>query len=100
MADYRLTNKAVEDLNGIWEYTFDTWSVEQADTYYTLLLDYCQKIADKPDLEKSYDGIRNDLFGLKVNRHIIFYRKIKTGMIEITRILHDRMDLGNRIKGY
>ncbi|HET8861375.1 type II toxin-antitoxin system RelE/ParE family toxin [Marivirga sp.] len=97
MSEYRLTNKAVEDLNAIWVYTFDNWSEEQADKYYHVLLGFCQNIADKPDLGKNYEGIRPDLFGLVVNRHIIFYRKITTDLIEITRILHSRMDLKNRI---
>lgn len=97
MAEYRLTNKAVEDLNAIWVYTFDNWSEEQADKYYHVLLSFCQNIADKPDVGKNYEGIRPDLFGLVVNRHIIFYRKITTDFIEITRILHSRMDLKNRI---
>jgi len=34
MAKYELTNKAVADLNGIWEYTFENWSENQADRYY------------------------------------------------------------------
>ena len=38
MAEYKLTNKAVEDLNDIWEYTIEKWSEEQADKYYNLLL--------------------------------------------------------------
>ena len=33
MAKYSLTRKAVEDLSKIWNYTFDTWSENQADTY-------------------------------------------------------------------
>ncbi len=97
MADYRLTNKAVEDLNGIWDYTFDNWSEEQADRYYEMLLNSCQNIADKPNLGRNYDGITTDLFGFKSNRHIIFYRKFETAPIEITRILHGRMDLKSRI---
>lgn len=97
MAEYLLTNKAVEDLNRIWDYTFDNWSEDQADKYYNMLLGFCHNIADNPALGKNYEGIRTDLFGLKANRHIIFYRKINPRMIEITRILHERMDLKNRI---
>ncbi|MDR9398896.1 type II toxin-antitoxin system RelE/ParE family toxin [Salibacter sp.] len=97
MAKYELTNKAVEDLTGIWEYTIDEWSEPQADRYYNLLLDSCQDIANNPDLGKNYPEIANDLFGLKTSRHIIFYRKRINQPIEITRILHDRMDLKNRI---
>ncbi len=97
MAEYKLTNKAVEDLAGIWEYTFDKWSEKQADRYYKMLLDNCQDIANNPELGKNYQGIASELFGLKVNRHIIFYRKLDNKPIEITRILHERMDLKNRI---
>ncbi|MDX1327939.1 MAG: type II toxin-antitoxin system RelE/ParE family toxin [Arenibacter sp.] len=98
MANYNLTNKAVEDLNAIWDYTFDKWSEKQADRYYDMLLNSCQDIANNPDLGKNYDGITENLFGLKANRHIIFYRIIENSPIEITRILHGRMDLKNRIK--
>ena len=88
MAEYRLTHKAVEDLNGIWNYTLHKWSEEQADKYYDMLLGLCQDIAENPQIGKNYDEITTDLFGLKANRHIIFYRKIETELIEITRILH------------
>ena len=97
MAKYELTNKAVADLNGIWEYTVENWSENQADRYYDMLLEICQDIADNPELGKNYEGIKSDLFGLKVNRHVIFYRKSKVNSIEITRILHERMDLKRRI---
>lgn len=92
MAEYNLTNKAVEDLTGIWEYTIEKWSEQQADRYYNYLLDNCQDIANNPELGKNYEGIANDLFGLKTSRHIIFYRKFIDKPIEITRILHGQMD--------
>lgn len=98
MANYKLTNKAVEDLNNIWDYTFEEWSEQQADIYYNLLLKSCEDIANNPDLGKNYIGVRKELFGYKINRHIIFYRKLHEKPIEITRILHERMDLTNRIK--
>ena len=33
------TNKAVDDLSSIWEYTVRTWSVSQAERYYNLLIE-------------------------------------------------------------
>ncbi|MFV0530440.1 MAG: type II toxin-antitoxin system RelE/ParE family toxin [Flavobacteriales bacterium] len=97
MAEYKLTNKAVEDLTGIWEYTIEKWSEKQADKYYEMLLKNCQDIADDPNTGKNYNGIKKELFGVKANRHIIFYRKSINEPIEITRILHERIDLKNRI---
>jgi len=98
MAKYFLTNKAVDDLTEIWNYTFEEWSEQQADKYYQLLIGNCNEIAQNPTLGKNYEGIITALFGFKVARHIIFYRKISTYEIEITRILHERMDLKSRIK--
>lgn len=97
MVEFYLTNKAVEDLNEIWNYTYDQWSEKQADKYYQRLFDDIQTLTDNPNLGKNYDGIANDLFGLRSQRHIIFFRRIQKNKIEITRILHERMDLKNRI---
>jgi toxin ParE1/3/4 len=98
MAKYKLTNKAVDDLTQIWNYTFDKWSESQADKYYQMLIDTCEEVANNSDLGKNYSDVTGNLLGFKVGRHIIFYRLIKENEIEITRILHERMDLKNRIK--
>lgn len=97
MANYILTNKAVADLANIWNYTFDNWSEQQADTYYQMLLYNCQEIANNPSSGKNYEGVIKNSFGYKTGRHIIFYRKIDQEKVEITRILHTQMDLKNRI---
>jgi toxin ParE1/3/4 len=97
MAEFKLTNKALEDLSKIWDYTFEVWSENQADIYYEMLITNCQEIADNPHLGKNYEGIAQNLRGMKTNRHIIFYRTINQNYIEITRILHERMDLNKRV---
>jgi len=97
MAKYKLTNKAVEDLSKIWDYTFEVWSERQADKYYKSLISNCQEIAANPHLGKNYSEINQSLLGMKMNRHIIFYRILNKNYIEITRILHERMDLKTRI---
>ncbi len=97
MAKFKLTNKAVEDLSKIWDYTFEVWSERQADKYYESLILDCQEIANNPELGKKYEGITQNLLGMKTNRHIIFYRTLNENYVEITRILHERMDLKKRI---
>jgi len=93
MASYKLTNKAVDDLSKIWDYTFEIWSERQADKYFLELMSSCQEIAESPEVDKNYEGIAKQLFGLKTNRHIIFHRIAEKDYIEITRILPERMDL-------
>jgi len=98
MARYRFTNKAVDDLTQIWNYTLIKWSENQADIYYHMLIENCKEIASNPDLGKNYSEIAPSLLGFKSGRHIIFYRKIDENEIEIIRIIHEQMDLKNRIK--
>ncbi|OMQ11545.1 type II toxin-antitoxin system RelE/ParE family toxin [[Flexibacter] sp. ATCC 35103] len=96
MNKYHLTNKAVEDLTNIWNYTYDEWSESQADKYYPLLLNSCKEIAENPNLGKKYDNITDKLLGFKSNEHIIFYQIISNSEVEIIRILHRRMDLKSK----
>ena len=93
MPNYILTNKAVDDLSNIWNYSFEVWSESQADKYYYMLLDSCQELADEKVSGKNYEEISKDIAGFRIGQHIIFYRKLKSNKIEIARILHSRMDL-------
>ena len=98
MAKYHLTNKAVEDLTNIWEYTVETWSEQQADDYYNMLITSCQKITENPRLfSLKYEEIAEGLHGYRANKHIIFYRILTDGEILVIRILHQRMDLKHRV---
>ncbi len=98
MANYFLTNKAVEDLSKIYEYTFEFWSENQADKYYEELINFCQLLAENQMIGRIYTEIYPDLYGFLANQHIIFYRILTKDKIEITRILGAEMDLKNRIK--
>jgi toxin ParE1/3/4 len=64
MANYKLTKKAVEDLENIWDYTFEKWSLEQADKYYSLLIYSCNLIGENPTIGKNYFGVITELFGV------------------------------------
>lgn len=98
MAKYHLTNKAVEDLTNIWEYTVDTWSERQADDYYNMLIASFQKITENPRLfGLKYEEIAAGLYGYRANKHIIFYRILADKDILVIRILHQRMDLKHRV---
>lgn len=98
MAKFSLTQKAIDDLSAIWNYTYDKWSEKQADNYYFQLLTTCQKLADEPELGKKYEEIEIGIFGFRFRKHILFYRISKNQNIEILRILHVQMDLKNRIQ--
>lgn len=98
MANYVLTNKAVADLENIWHYTCEAWSEKQADNYYYLLLDAWEDLANEKVAGKLYPEIGDQVFGFRISRHIIFFRKTGPQKIEVARILHSSMDLKNRMK--
>lgn len=97
MPKYVLTNKALEDLAKIWNYTYDVWSEAQADKYYYMLIDSCEELGNNKVAGKRYPEIHNGLLGFKIGLHIIFYQHFKGDKIEIIRILHSRIDLKSRI---
>ena len=97
MAKVILRQKAIDDLNDIWDYTFEKWSAKQADKYYATIKLACNGIGQDPDFGKEYYGINKNLLGLKSGKHIIFYKSISEDKIEVIRILHERMDLKKRI---
>ena len=97
MAKFKLTNNAVKDLSDIWYYTVEAWSEIQADKYYKLIISACSTIATKPQNGKAFPEIYSDLKGKLTSKHIIFYRVLEDQTIEITRILHERMDLRNKL---
>ena len=98
MAKYFLTNKAVDDLSKIWDYTYEVWSENQADKYYYELLNDCKQLAENQTLGKNFDQINEEIFAYQSGQHLIFYRILSANEIEILRILHSRMDLKNRIQ--
>ena len=98
MARYKLTNEAVKDLEEIWIYTYQNWSVEQADRYYNLIIDEIEFLSSNPLSGRSMDHIKEGYRVSKVKSHLVFYKIITNAAIEIIRILHQRMDVKNRMK--
>jgi len=93
---FSISKKAVSDLEEIWLYTVEKWSVEQADRYYNLIFDEINYICKNSNAGKPMEYVRKGYRASKVKSHLIFYR-VLPGMIEIIRILHERMDIENRL---
>lgn len=95
---YRISKQAIEDMNAIWIYTFNKWSKEQADRYYDLIIQEIEFISDNYMTGKSVEQTRKNYRVTKIKSHLIFYRKLENEMVEIVRILHQRMDVKKRLK--
>lgn len=95
---YKISKEALNDLEKIWLYTSETWSKEQADYYFDLIINEIEYLSGNPKSGKDYNEIRKEYFRSRVKSHFIFYRiNIKNEEIEIIRILHQQMDISSRL---
>lgn len=97
MPEYIISKKALDDLNTIWIYTAENWSVEQANRYYNLIMDEIEFVAGNFQTTMDFGNIRKDYRYSKVKSHLIFFKRIEDAKMEVVRILHEKMDLKNRI---
>lgn len=97
--NYKISKEAEKDLEKIWLYTFETWSLRKADYYYDLLMDEIEYLAENPKFGQDFSHLRKGYFRSRVKSHFIFYRlNLKNNELEVIRILHQQMDIDSRIE--
>jgi toxin ParE1/3/4 len=84
-------------INNIWIYTAENWSTQQANRYYNLILDEIEFISENFETAKDFGNIRKDYRYSKVKSHLVFFKMTKHNEIEVIRVLHERMDIKNRL---
>jgi plasmid stabilization system protein ParE len=72
--NYVISKEAESDLEKIWLYTFENWSIEQADRYLNLLLNEFEYLCLKPYSGTSLEKIRK-IIGVQRLIHISFSTK-------------------------
>jgi len=97
VAEYRLRPKARSDIDAIWDYTVQSWGVQQALHYLNRLRDVCTELADNPELGKCRDELYKGLRVYPSGKHLVFYLIIENG-IDVVRILHGSMDVQRHLK--
>lgn len=93
MSKFVLTPSARLDMVDIWEYTSQTWDDEQAETYVRQLNYGFERLAEMPSIGQDYKHARKGYRKYQILRHLIFYHVISDDLIEIVRVLHERMDV-------
>ena len=98
---FRISRLAQNDLEEIWLFTEKNWSVFQADRYLNLLFEEIDFIVRNPASGSDFSHVRDGYFRTKVKSHFIYYRiAANDGLIEIIRILHQRMNAEERLKDH
>jgi len=87
-----LTPRAQADLDEIWDYTAQRWSIDQAEIYIRQLWKAIMAMADSPTLGKECAEVRQGYRKYSVGSHVLFYRLVLGAGVDVVRILHERMD--------
>lgn len=90
-APYRLAPRALDDLDDIWRYSAETWSIAQADRYVDELARMFETIAAMPTLARERGEFSPPVRIHVHEGHLIVYT-IAGDHVSILRLLGGRQD--------
>lgn len=93
---YTLSRRAQTDIEEIWDYSADLWSVAQADAYILGIKLALDTIGATPRRGRVYRGRSREYRRFSVGSHVIFYREAPEG-VAVVRILHQSMDFDRHL---
>jgi len=104
-AAWRLARAAVRDLDTILATSFERWGELGRARYASLLYAAFEQIAARPEgrlthaVDELQPGLRRFHLrsvlaakGVKAPVHVVYYRPAPTGVIEVARVLHERVE--------
>lgn len=89
---YRLTPRALADLDAIASYTLERWGEAQAEAYLRALSNRFEWLAENPQLGKPRDDVARGYRCYPQGRHLIFYI-CDDAAIDIIGLPHRSMDI-------
>jgi toxin ParE1/3/4 len=97
VSQYLLSPAAQADLEQIWDYTRGRWGVDQAEEYLRELQRAIERAAANPRIGRACDEIRPGYRKLAAGSHTLFYRVTAEAVIDVVRVLHQRMDVDRHL---
>ena len=83
----------------IWHYTDKNWGEKQADKYIRGLYKAIEKAANNKHLWRKVEHQKTKgIFFVRHEHHYIFFRELSKGLLGVVNVLHERMDIPNRLK--
>jgi toxin ParE1/3/4 len=104
MARFRLARRAQVDISQILATSAENWGIEASGRYAGLLTRSIRQVAAEPvgsatrERSELAPGLRSfhvrhlRQAGVRRPVHVLYYRVIQPGLVEIVRILHERME--------
>ena len=98
MSRYVLSPAAQADLEQIWDYTYERWSDDQAETYVREIQRAIELVGDNALIGRSCEEIRTGYRRHAVGSHTLYYRLVAGGdLVDVVRILHKHMDVDRHL---
>lgn len=92
LSEYRLSEEADKDIENIFDYTLETFGIDQAVKYLTDLESVLSGLPLNPEMGKARSEIKIGLRSFPYVSHVVFYR-ILPDHIRIVRVLHASRDV-------
>jgi toxin ParE1/3/4 len=89
---------AINDLQSIANYTFQTWGAEQESVYLAALWRRLEAIRASPGSHRIRKDLAIHCRSARHEKHVIFF-SVDHERIEIIRILHGAMDFESQLPG-
>lgn len=87
MAEYRLSHRAVTDLEAIAEFTIGRFGIEQSRRYREEFKDCFERLAEQPAMGRRAEQLARGLRRFEHGSRTIFYERTDEGVL-IVRVLH------------
>jgi toxin ParE1/3/4 len=87
---------AIRDLQGISDYTLQTWGADQEDRYLKDLWGKLAAIQASPESYRLREDLAKGCRSARHEKHVIFF-SITGQTLQIIRILHGAMDFNSRL---
>lgn len=92
-----LSPAARADLEQIWDYTCQRWDDDQAEEYVREIQRAIERVVDNPMIGRACDELRPGYRKHVVGSHTLYYRIVSGDVINVVRILHQRMDVDRHL---
>lgn len=90
--EYEWSQLALKDINNIWNYSRENWSISQANIYYEQIFDEIEKNCFNLLKGRAIQQIKSDHRIVNVKSHLIVF-KVEKEKVFVDRILHKIMDI-------
>ena len=92
MTGYTLSPAAQNDLGEIWDYTREHWGIDQAEQYLREIQRAIERVVSNPTIGRACNDVRPGYRKHVVGSHTLYYRIGSDDVIDVVRVLHQRMD--------